>query len=101
MHTTARSSRTRASPHFRDCGTAGHRLTGGAVDPHIGAPKEAAMTGMTPRELITGAAAPAGAVAVLPRPPRAQTPQKRGLIVAPGGDNAVFDPHMSTASHEH
>src|SRR5439155_14384517 len=100
MHTTTRSSRTRASPHFRDCGTAGHRLTGGAVDPHIGAPKEASMTGMTRRELITGAAAAAGAVAVLPGPARAQTTQKRELIVAQGGDIAFFDPHMSTSSND-
>src|SRR6266481_5683208 len=100
MHTTARSSRTRASPHFRDCGTAGHRLTGDAVHPHIGAPKEASMTGMTRRELITGAAAAAGAVAVLPGPARAQTTQKRELIVAQGGDIAFFDPHMSTSSND-
>src|SRR3989441_11867015 len=100
MHTTARRSRTRASPHFRDCGTAGHRLTGGAVDPHIGAPKEAFMTGMTRRELITGAAAAAGAVAVLPSPARARTTQKRELIVAQGGDIAFFDPHMSTSSND-
>src|SRR3989442_469287 len=100
MHTTARSSRTRASPHFRDCGTAGHRLTGGAVDPHIGAPNEASLTGMARRELITGAAAAAGAVAVLPGPARAQTTQKRELIVAQGGDIAFFDPHMSTSSND-
>src|SRR5258705_4258207 len=100
MHTTARSSRTRVTPHFRDCGTAGRRLTGGAVDPHIGAPKEASMTGMTRRELITGAAAAAGAVAVLPGPARAQTTQKRELIVAQGGDIAFFDPHMSTSSND-
>src|SRR5207245_10773619 len=100
MHTTARSSRTRASPHFRDCGTAGHRLTGGAVDPHIGAPKEAFMTGMTRRELITSAAAAAGAVAVLPGPARAQTTPKRELIVAQGGDIPFFDPHMSTSSDD-
>src|SRR5207249_374026 len=100
MHTTARSSRTRASPHFRDCGTAGHRLTGGAVDPHIGAPKEASMTGMTRRELITGAAAAAGAVTLLPGAARAQTTQKRELIVAQGGDIAFFDPHMSTSSND-
>src|SRR5213594_1289786 len=100
MHTTARSSRTRASPHSRDCGTAGHRLTGGAVDPHIGAPEEAFMTGMTRRELITGAAAAAGAVALLPGAARAQTTQKRELIVAQGGDIAFFDPHMSTSSND-
>src|SRR5438128_8987450 len=100
MHTTARSSRTRASPHFRDCGTARPRLTGGAVDPHIGAPKEASMTGMTRRELITGAAAAAGAVTLLPGAARAQTTQKRELIVAQGGDIAFFDPHMSTSSND-
>src|SRR5438128_5521222 len=100
MHTTARSSRTRASPHFRDCGTARPRLTGGAVDPHIGAPKEASMTGMTRRELITGAAAAAGAVTLLPGAARAQTTQKRELIIAQGGDIAFFDPHMSTSSND-
>src|SRR2546429_2204545 len=100
MHTTTRSSRTRVTSRFRDCGTAGHRLTGGAVHPHISAPKEASMTGMTRRELITGAAAAAGAVAVLPRPARAQTTQKRELIVAQGGDIAFFDPHMSTSSND-
>ncbi len=58
------------------------------------------MTGMTRRELITGAAAAAGAVAVLPGPARAQTTQKRELIVAQGGDIAFFDPHMSTSSND-
>src|SRR5256884_1699455 len=100
MHTTTRSSRTRVTSRFRDCGTAGHRLTGGAVHPHISAPKEASMTGMTRRELITGAAAAAGAVAVLPGPARAQTTQKRELIVAQGGDIAFFDPHYSTSSND-
>src|SRR5262249_27280690 len=86
--------------HGGDCGTARRRLTGGAGDPHIGAPKEASMTGMTRRELITGAAAAAGAVTVLPGAARAQTTQKRELIVAQAGDIAFFDPHMSTSSND-
>src|SRR6266568_8919906 len=58
------------------------------------------MTGMTRRELITGAAAAAGAVTLLPGAARAQTTQKRELIVAQGGDIAFFDPHMSTSSND-
>src|SRR5262249_60272218 len=86
--------------HGGDCGTARPRLTGGVAGPHIGPPKEACMTAMTRRELLTGAAAAAGAAAVLPGPARAQTTQKRELVIAQGGDIAFFDPHMSTSSND-
>jgi peptide/nickel transport system substrate-binding protein len=61
------------------------------------------MSGLTRRELLQGAASlgAAGAIAqAVPGTARAQTTQKRELVVAQGGDVAKFDPHFSTSSNE-
>src|SRR5215475_11699395 len=57
------------------------------------------MSGLTRREML---AAAAGAVALssLPAGARAQTTQKRELVVAQGGDISKFDPHFSTSSND-
>jgi peptide/nickel transport system substrate-binding protein len=58
---------------------------------------------LTRRDLLRGAAAlgAAGAVpATLAGPARAQTTQKKELVVAQGGDVASFDPHISTSSND-
>ena len=58
---------------------------------------------VTRRELLKGAAAlgVAGAMPQLsPGAARAQTTQKKELIVAQGGDIARFDPHFSTSSND-
>jgi len=58
---------------------------------------------VTRRELIKGAAAlgAAGALPLAwPGSPRAQTTQKKELIVAQGGDISKFDPHFSTSSND-
>jgi peptide/nickel transport system substrate-binding protein len=58
---------------------------------------------VTRRDLLKGAAAlgVAGALPqALPRVARAQTTQKRELVVAQGGDIAKFDPHFSTSSND-
>src|SRR5262249_22236480 len=61
------------------------------------------MSGFTRRELLK-AAGVAGAAAALPPalagPVRAQTTQKRELVVAQGGDISKFDPHFSTSSND-
>ncbi|OLC30098.1 MAG: hypothetical protein AUH81_20810 [Candidatus Rokubacteria bacterium 13_1_40CM_4_69_5] len=61
------------------------------------------MVQVTRRHLLKGAAA-AGAFAALPGPlvreARAQTTQKRELVVAQGGDISKFDPHFSTSSND-
>jgi peptide/nickel transport system substrate-binding protein len=58
---------------------------------------------LTRRELLKGAAA-LGAAGVVsgtsPRQARAQTTQKRELVVAQGGDISKFDPHFSTSSND-
>ena len=61
------------------------------------------MTELTRRELLKGAAVlgAAGAAShALGGPARAQTTQKRELIVAQGGDISKFDPHFSTSSND-
>src|SRR6267378_4198226 len=58
---------------------------------------------VTRRDVLKGAAAlgVAGALPqALPRVARAQTTQKRELVVAQGGDIAKFDPHFSTSSND-
>src|SRR3984893_12787719 len=58
---------------------------------------------VTRRDLLKGAAGlgVAGALPqALPRVARAQTTQKKELVVAQGGDIAKFDPHFSTSSNE-
>ena len=52
--------------------------------------------------LLGVAAASAGALADAAAPPRAraQTTQKRELLVAQGGDISKFDPHFSTSSND-
>ncbi len=58
---------------------------------------------VTRRELLKGAAAVgiAGALPqALPASVRAQTTQKRELVVAQGGDISKFDPHFSTSSND-
>src|SRR5256886_4294806 len=59
--------------------------------------------GGTPRDMLKGAAA-IGVVGALPqalpRVARAQTTQKRELVVAQGGDISKFDPHFSTSSND-
>src|SRR5438132_392455 len=60
------------------------------------------MIQVTRRELLKGAAA-LGAAATVPgalTPARAQTTQKRELVVAQGGDISKFDPHFSTSSND-
>src|SRR2546428_761774 len=60
------------------------------------------MIQVTRRELLKGAAA-LGAAATAPgalTPARAQTTQKRELVVAQGGDISKFDPHFSTSSND-
>jgi peptide/nickel transport system substrate-binding protein len=61
------------------------------------------MVQVTRRQLLRTTAA-AGAVAALPgqraREARAQTTQKRELVVAQGGDISKFDPHFSTMSND-
>jgi peptide/nickel transport system substrate-binding protein len=54
---------------------------------------------MTRRELLTTAALGAAAAA-MPSRARAQTTQKRELVVAQGGDVSTFDPHISTSSND-
>ncbi|HZS34519.1 MAG TPA: ABC transporter substrate-binding protein [Methylomirabilota bacterium] len=49
---------------------------------------------------LTAAAAGALADAAAPRRARAQTTQKRDLVVAQGGDISKFDPHFSTSSND-
>ena len=60
------------------------------------------MTQISRRDVLKGAAAlgAVGAVAPLAGPAAAQTTQKKELIVAQGGDVAVFDPHMSTSAND-
>ena len=61
------------------------------------------MTQLTRRELLKTAAAlgAAGAVSrALGGSARAQTTQKRELVVAQGGDISKFDPHFSTSSND-
>jgi len=60
------------------------------------------MTNISRRDLLKGLAVvgAAGAVAPLATPARAQTTQKRELLVAQGGDIATFDPHMSTSAND-
>ncbi|HYB42267.1 MAG TPA: ABC transporter substrate-binding protein, partial [Candidatus Methylomirabilis sp.] len=57
---------------------------------------------LTRRELLKGAAA--ATAAALPgtfaAPARAQTTQKRELVMAQGGDISKFDPHFSTSSND-
>jgi peptide/nickel transport system substrate-binding protein len=58
---------------------------------------------LTRRQLIKGATVAGAAVALpgaLAGPARAQTTQKKELIVGQGGDIAHFDPHLSTSSNE-
>src|SRR5437870_10771102 len=60
------------------------------------------MIQVTRRELLKGAAA-LGAAATAPgalTPARAQTTQKKELVVAQGGDISKFDPHFSTSSND-
>src|SRR5213594_4957560 len=60
------------------------------------------MIQVTRRELLKGAAA-LGAAATVPgalTPARAQTTQKRELVVAQGGDISKFDPHFSTSAND-
>src|SRR5437870_13014518 len=60
------------------------------------------MIQVTRRELLKGAAA-LGAAATAPgalTPARAQTTQKRELVVAQGGDISKFDPHFSTSAND-
>src|SRR2546429_2958039 len=58
---------------------------------------------VTRRDVLKGAAA-LGVVGALPkalpRVARAQTTQKRELVVAQGGDISKFDPHYSTSSND-
>jgi peptide/nickel transport system substrate-binding protein len=58
---------------------------------------------VTRRDVLKGAAA-LGVVGALPqalpRVARAQTTQKRELVVAQGGDISKFDPHFSTSSND-
>jgi len=58
---------------------------------------------VTRRELLKGAAA-LGVASAMPEfspvAARAQTTQKKELVVAQGGDIAKFDPHFSTASND-
>ena len=58
---------------------------------------------ITRRDVLKGAAA-LGVVGALPqalpRVARAQTTQKRELVVAQGGDISKFDPHFSTSSND-
>src|SRR5690349_11858181 len=74
--------------------------------PHqaAGTPKKGgARMKVTRRELLKGAAAlcVAGAAPQLvPVAARAQTTQKKELVVAQGGDIARFDPHFSTSSND-
>src|SRR5712692_11419980 len=60
------------------------------------------MAGISRRDVLKGMAAlgAAGAVAPLASPARAQTTQKKELVVAQGGDIAAFDPHMSTSAND-
>ena len=60
------------------------------------------MTNISRRDLLKGLAVvgAAGAVTPLATPARAQTTQKRELLVAQGGDIATFDPHMSTSAND-
>ncbi len=60
------------------------------------------MTDTSRRDLLKGLAVvgAAGALAPLATPARAQTTQKRELVVAQGGDIATFDPHMSTSAND-
>ncbi|HEV8533828.1 MAG TPA: ABC transporter substrate-binding protein [Methylomirabilota bacterium] len=60
------------------------------------------MAEISRRDVLKGMAAlgAAGAVAPLASPARAQTTQKRELVVAQGGDIAAFDPHMSTSAND-
>ncbi len=59
------------------------------------------MAEMTRRDVLKIAAAGAAAsLPVLPQPARAQTTQKRELVVAQGGDIAALDPHLSTSSND-
>src|SRR5258705_11092663 len=59
------------------------------------------MAEMTRRDVLKIAAAGAAAsLPALPQPARAQTTQKRELIVAQGGDIAFLDPHLSTSSND-
>jgi len=59
------------------------------------------MAEMTRRDVLKIAAAGAAAsLPALPQPARAQTTQKRELIVAQGGDIAALDPHLSTSSND-
>ncbi len=58
---------------------------------------------LTRRELVKGAAAVGAAAALpgtVPGVARAQTTQKKELIVAQGGDISKFDPHFSTSSND-
>jgi peptide/nickel transport system substrate-binding protein len=58
---------------------------------------------LTRRELLKGAAAVGAATALpatVPGAARAQTTQKKELIVAQGGDISKFDPHFSTSSND-
>jgi peptide/nickel transport system substrate-binding protein len=58
---------------------------------------------LTRRELLKGAAAVGAAAALpaaVPGPARAQTTQKKELVVAQGGDISKFDPHFSTSSND-
>jgi peptide/nickel transport system substrate-binding protein len=59
------------------------------------------MSQLSRREVLKGAMS-IGAAAALSQavPARAQTTQKRELVVAQGGDIAFFDPHMSTSSND-
>jgi peptide/nickel transport system substrate-binding protein len=61
------------------------------------------MHDLSRRELLK-AAAVLGATAAVPAgivsPVRAQTTQKRELVVAQGGDISTFDPHFSTSSND-
>ena len=60
------------------------------------------MTKISRRDLLKNLAVvgAAGAVAPLATPAKAQTTQKRDLVVAQGGDIATFDPHMSTSAND-
>src|SRR5262245_4579804 len=59
------------------------------------------MTEMTRRDVLKIAAAgAAAALPGLPDPARAQTTQKKELVVAQGGDIANLDPHLSTSSND-
>jgi peptide/nickel transport system substrate-binding protein len=57
---------------------------------------------VTRRDLLKGAAAlgAAAAVPLIPGGARAQTTQKKELIVGQGGDISKFDPHFSTSSND-